>query len=245
MAVRMDAASLLWLALAAFIAGGVASIVGFGIGSILTPVLAIWIDAKLAVAAISIPHLAGTALRFWMLNGLVDRRVLWSFGVASAAGGLAGALVHTVFTSPVLLTVLAVLLLFVAAGELLGFSRQLVFRGAAAWIAGAASGLLGGLVGNQGGLRSAALLGFRMNRDTFIATATAIGLFVDAARMPVYFAVYAEQLRAIALPIVVATAGVIAGTLFGNRVLRRIPESSFRRVVAVLLLILGLAILMR
>ena len=47
--------------------------------------------------------------------------------------------------------------------------------------------MLGGLVGNQGGLRSAALLGFRLDRDTFVATATAIGLFVDGARMPIYF----------------------------------------------------------
>lgn len=121
----------------------------------------------------------------------------------------------------------------------------MVFRGPAAWIAGAVSGMLGGLVGNQGGLRSAALLGFRLDRDTFIATATAIGLFVDGARMPIYFYTYGARLPPLVNAIAIATAGVIAGTLFGGRVLKRIPEAAFRRVVAVLLAILGVALLWR
>ncbi|HEX6213649.1 MAG TPA: TSUP family transporter, partial [Vicinamibacterales bacterium] len=103
----MDASSWI-LGVAALVAGSIASIAGFGIGSVLTPTLSLWIDAKLAVAAISIPHLIGTAVRFWLLKGRVDRRVLWSFGIASAAGGVAGALLNAVFTSPVLLTLLAV-----------------------------------------------------------------------------------------------------------------------------------------
>jgi uncharacterized membrane protein YfcA len=242
---RMDATALALIAAAGFFAGGVAAIVGFGIGSIFTPLLSLWIDARVAVAAISIPHLIGTAVRFYLLEGRVDRRVLWSFGVASAIGGISGALLNTVFSSPALLQLLAVLLLFVGVGELTGFSRRIVFRGALAWVAGALSGLLGGIVGNQGGLRSAALLGFQMDRNTFVATVTAIGLMVDAARMPVYFVAYAGELRQLVMPIAVATIATIAGTVIGGRLLRRIPESWFRRIVAVVLLVLGVALLLR
>lgn len=241
----MDATALALIAAAGFFAGGVAAIVGFGIGSIFTPLLSVWIDARVAVAAISIPHLIGTAVRFYLLDGRVDRRVLWSFGIASAIGGISGALLNTVFSSPALLQLLAVLLLFVGVGELTGFSRRIVFRGAMAWIAGAISGLLGGIVGNQGGLRSAALLSFQMDRNTFVATVTAIGLMVDAARMPVYFVAYADELSKLVMPIAVATIATIAGTVIGGRLLRRIPESWFRRIVAVVLLVLGVALLLR
>jgi uncharacterized membrane protein YfcA len=241
----MDATALSILGFAAVIAGGIASIAGFGIGSVLTPTLSIWIDAKLAVAAISIPHFIGTAWRFWLLKGRVDRRALWSFGIPSAAGGLAGALLHNIATSSSLLVLLAVLLLFVAAGELTGFSRRLIFRGPAAWLAGALSGALGGLVGNQGGLRAGGLLGFRMDRDTFVATVTAIGLLVDTARLPVYLAVYGRELSAMLTAIAVSTAAVIIGTIVGGRVLQRIPENRFRGVVAVLLAILGIWLLTR
>jgi uncharacterized protein len=241
----MSASEHLLLAAASIIAAAIASISGFGIGSILTPVLSLWFDARLAVAAISIPHVIGTALRFAMLKGRVERRVMWSFGLASAAGGIAGALLGTVFDSSWLLVLLAILLLFVGLGEFIGYTRHLRFHGTTAWIVGAVSGVLGGLVGNQGGLRSAALLGFGLERHTFVATATAIALFVDGARMPVYFVTYGEELRQMTTAIVVSSAGVIAGTLFGQRVLQRIPEGVFRRVVAVLLVALGMALLWR
>ena len=81
------------------IAGAIASIVGFGIGSILTPLLSLRI-------------------------GLVYAALLILAGVSS----------------------------------LTSYSRKMRFGSKAAWIAGGISGVLGGLVGNQGGIRSTALL---------------------------------------------------------------------------------------
>lgn len=52
----------------ALVAGAIASIAGFGIGSILTPLLSLWLGTKLAVAAVSIPHFIGTALRFSLIR---------------------------------------------------------------------------------------------------------------------------------------------------------------------------------
>jgi uncharacterized membrane protein YfcA len=224
-------------------AGSIASIVGFAIGSLLTPVLALRVETKIAVAAVSIPHLVGTAVRFWRLRGHVDRRVLWSFGIASAAGGLTGALLHSWASSPWLSRVFGGLLIFVAVSEFTGLSRRMRFSGPFAMIAGALSGLLGGLVGNQGGIRSAALMDARMSKETFVATATAIGLIVDAARMPVYLVVERAALLQMWPLILLATAGVVTGTLLGTRLLARIPESAFRRIVAVILVVLGVYML--
>ena len=233
------------LIVASTIAGGIASVAGFGIGSILTPTLSLFMDGKLAVAVVAIPHLLGTALRLYTIGAKVDRHVMWSFGLASAAGGLAGALLHWQSSGRWLMALLGVSLIFVAVGELAGLTRRMRFHGAAAWIAGVVSGLLGGLVGNQGGIRSAALLGFSLSRDTFIATATAIGLFVDAARLPIYVVTLGGALWESRATIAIVSVGVIAGTLIGARVLRALPEATFRKVVAVVLAILGAALLVR
>jgi uncharacterized protein len=108
-----------------------------------------------------------------------------------------------------------------------------------AWIAGALSGLFGGLVGNQGGIRSAALLAFDTEKETFVATATAVGLVVDAARMPVYLVTERTELLRVAPLIAIAIVGVVLGTVAGSRILGRVPEQRFRPAVAVLLLGLG------
>lgn len=227
------------LALAAVLAGAVASVAGFGIGSLLTPLLAVRVGTQLAVAAVSIPHVFATALRFWRLRAHVDRRVLVSFGITSAAGGLAGALLHSFASNRALAVVFGVILLFVGLSELTGLARRMRFSGPVAWVAGAVSGVFGGLVGNQGGIRSAALLGFDVDKQAFVATATATGLVVDGARMPVYFATQAQEIAHVWPLVLIATVGTLVGTVVGVRTLRHIPENIFRRIVAIILLLLG------
>jgi uncharacterized membrane protein YfcA len=230
------------LVVSSAVAGGVvASVTGFGIGSLLTPALAWQMDARIAVAAVSIPHFIGTAFRFWLLGGGVDRRVLWSFGVMSAVGGLSGALLQEWASTPALMVLFGALLLFTAGAELTGLARRLQFQGPFAWMAGAASGMLGGLVGNQGGIRSAALLGVELPKHAFVATATAVGLMVDGARVPVYLWYMAPELNELRGFIGLAAVGVVAGTILGNRLLTGIPERMFRRIVAVVLALLGAA----
>ena len=89
-------------AVAAVIAGAIASISGFGIGSVLTPVLSSQFDVRLAIAMVSLPHLAGTFVRFLIVRTRIDRDVLLGFGAASAIGGLAGAALQTVVQSSAL-----------------------------------------------------------------------------------------------------------------------------------------------
>jgi uncharacterized protein len=233
----------LLVAVTAVLAGAMASVAGFGIGSLLTPLLALQTGTKLAVAAISIPHLAGTALRFWMLRRDVDRRVLRSFGLMSAAGGLGGAFLHTVAGGPLLTAVLGGLLVFAGMTGLTGLADRLRFGARTAWVAGTISGLLGGLVGNQGGIRSAAMLGFDVPKEAFVATATAVALLVDAARMPVYLATQGRDVLDVWPLVVVGTAGVLVGTMLGERLLRRVPEKRFRRVVSFTILALGVVML--
>jgi uncharacterized membrane protein YfcA len=221
------------------VAGTIASVAGFGIGSVLTPLLALELGTKLAVAAVSIPHVIGTAVRFWMLRGRVDRRTFVWFGLASAAGGLAGALLHADASNRGLGILLGALLVFAAISTLTGFMRRVHLGRRTAWLAGALSGAFGGLVGNQGGIRSAALLAFDGDKETFVATATAVGLIVDAARMPVYLATEQDALRTSWPLIVWATVGVLLGTFAGRRVLARVPDATFHRLVALLLFALG------
>jgi hypothetical protein len=231
------------LFLAAIVAGAIAALAGFGIGSVLTPLLALSVGTKEAVVAVSIPHLAATALRFWKLRGAIDRTVLKNFGIASAAGGLLGALLGARFSSPVLAYILGALLIFAGLTGLTGISRRMRFGRKAAWLGGAVSGVLGGLVGNQGGIRSAALLGFNLEARAFVATATAIALVVDGARMPVYFFSSPATVERLWLAIVAMVAGGVIGTLAGERVLARIPELYFRRLVSLLILALGVVML--
>lgn len=233
------------LFLVAFLSGGIAALSGFGIGSLLTPYLALFLPTKLAVAAVSIPHLAATALRFSRLRGHVDRNVLVQFGILSAVGGLAGAALHAAWESDVLRIVFGCLLVFAGVSGLTGILARARLSRSAAGAAGLLSGAFGGLVGNQGGIRAAALLAFPLSRDAFVATSTAVGLVVDFARMPIYFVTDGRALLDAAFPIGIMLGGVVAGTLWGGKLLRVIPEAWYPRVVSALIGLLGVYVLAR
>ena len=231
--------------LAGTLAGAVAAVSGFGIGSLLTPVLATHYGTKVAVAAVSIPHVIGTAVRFVKLREHVDRRTFIRFGILSAAGGLMGVLINARVNAPILSIVLGALLVFAGLIGLLGLAERVRLGRRTAWIAGLLSGLFGGLVGNQGGIRSAALMGFDLPKEAFVATATAVALVVDGARLPVYIWTEGSSLHPLWPEIVAATAGVLLGTVVGVRLLRRIPERVFRPSVSILLAALGVYMLLR
>jgi len=231
------------LVFVSILAGGIASISGFGIGSLLTPVLALRIGTSIAVAAVSIAHLMGTALRFWKWKQYINKQVLFSFGLTSAMGGLIGAWFHNIFQNIILTDIFGFLLVFAGITGLTGVSEKWRFRGPLAWVLGALSGLFGGLVGNQGGIRSAAMFGFDLKGKEFVATATGIALAVDIARMPVYFVLQWKEILKIWPLIALISIGVVIGTEIGVWVLPKIPENLFKRIVSGIILLIGVFVL--
>jgi uncharacterized protein len=227
----------------AVLSGATAAIAGFGIGSLLTPLLASRLGTASAIAAVAIPHAAATALRFWRLRRAVDWSVIRSFGLLSAAGGLAGALLYARLSSRALTIVLGVLLVATAVAGVTGWVTRWRATGARASTLGLLSGFFGGIAGNQGGLRAAALLGFGLAPAAYVATSTTVALLVDAARTPIYVWRAGATLIDLTIPIAVATAGVLAGTLLGERLLLGLPVDRFRRIVSALIGLLGLWLL--
>lgn len=231
------------LGIVAVLAGGIASLAGFGIGSLLTPLLALKVGTGVAVAGVSIAHFFGTALRFVFLRKHINKQVLLSFGITSAIGGLIGALLHNTLYNVVLTFIFGCLLVFAGTMGLTGLSDKLRFSGIFAWLAGGLSGLFGGLVGNQGGIRSASMLGFNLKQQEFVATATGIALMVDIARVPVYLAVQGELIASIWQFILLATIGVLIGTVAGGWVLKKIPEKIFKKTLSTIILLIGIFVL--
>jgi uncharacterized protein len=211
------------LFLIAVFAGATASVVGFGIGSLLTPLFALEVGTSVAVAAVTVPHALATAVRCWRLRRQVDRAVLRRFGVLSAAGARAGGL-----------------LILTALAQLSGWTRHWQPKGPLVGVFGVISGFFGGVAGNQGGLRAAALTAFHLSPSAFVATATAAGLMVDAARTPIYLWQAGPRLAELWAPIAIAAAGVLLGTIIGERILLGLPPKRFARIVGGAIGVLGL-----
>jgi hypothetical protein len=70
-------------------------------------------------------------------------------------------------------------LILTAVAQLTGWSSRWHPQGPLVGVLGVLSGFFGGVAGNQGGMRAAALTAFGLEPAAFVATATATGLLVD------------------------------------------------------------------
>jgi uncharacterized protein len=228
----------------AIVFGATATVVGFGIGSLMTPFLAIRFGTTTVVALATLPHAAATAVRCWRLRSHVDRPVVGRFGLLSAAGALAGALFYTRLGPGTLTRVLGGLLLLTAVGQLAGWTSRWHPREPVVALFGLVSGCFGGIAGNQGGLRSAAMTTFGLSPIGFVATPTATGLLVDAVRTPVYLWYSAPVLLTFWALIMVATVGVLIGTIVGERLLLGLSPRRFGQTIGAAIGALGIWMLL-
>jgi uncharacterized membrane protein YfcA len=215
---------------------------GFGVGTVLTPVFAFFYDVRTAVFLVAIVHLANNLLKLGLFIRHVDREVLKRFGLVSLAGALIGSLLQGTIGGG---SVRIILALFLVASGIMEFlpqrssfklPRRFDFAG------GFASGLLGGLIGNQGAIRSAYLLNYSLSKEAFVATATAIAIVIDLTRIPVYLYQQASQFSEASTTLLIVTAVAFAGTLIGKQLLTKISLERFRMTVAGFLVVMGIAL---
>lgn len=156
-----------------------------------------------------------------------------------------GALLQSWAPSVILTVVFGGLMVFAGISNLLGWPDKLDIKGWWRGVVGVLSGLFGGLVGNQGGLGVVGLVGFKLTKTQFVATATAVALAVDVFRVPVYVAAKGTELERLIPEIVIMSAGVVIGTLLGAPLLRRLPERYFKVVLSVVLIVAGILVVAR
>jgi len=247
--------TLLLITAGAAVASAFTFLTGFGLGTILLPVFLLAMGPALAVAAVAPVHLFHNLGKFTLLRAHVDRRILVQFGapalVAAALGawGLARltdlpelgiwSLFGKTFSLCPLKLVIGLSLAVFSGWELLGGGGGV--RRVPLWVGGFASGLLGGLTGHQGAIRSAFFLGKNLPKETFIATGAAVACAVDITRIAVYLQLLQLLGGAIPWPVVGAgMAGAVVGLMIGRMSLHRISGEGFRRLVGVGLLVFGM-----
>ena len=211
----------------------------------------------LAVAAVAPVHLFHNLGKFLLLRSHVDRRILVQFGLPALGAAAVGAwglvrltdlpelgtwaLFGKTFALCPLKLVIGLSLAVFSGWELLGGGGGI--RGVPLWTGGLASGLLGGLTGHQGAIRSAFFLGKDLPKETFIATAAAVACAVDITRIAVYVQLFRSLGGSIPWPVVGAgIAGAAVGLWVGRIGLRKAPAAIFRRIIGIALMVFGLGL---
>lgn len=255
---------LLIIGIAALLTAGLTFFSGFGLGTILMPVFALFFPLPLAIAATAVVHFANNIFKFGLMAKQADWRVVTRFSVPAAIAAMVGASLLNLFDQmpvvasyvlggskfevTVVKAVIGALIVAFALLELSARFQALSFPPRWLPLGGMLSGFFGGLSGNQGALRSAFLLKAGLSKDAFVATGVVSAVIVDAARLTVYgtgfIAGHLAQSRALLAPVVAGTLCAFVGSFAGKRVLRKVTLRTVQIAVAAAMLLIGTGLVM-
>lgn len=243
----------LLVALAAALASGLTLFSGFGLGTLLTPVFAIFFPLEAAIAMTALVHVANNLYKLSLFGKFAERGVLLRFGLPAIFAAIAGAwlLQNLAGMEPLFSYMMgersfSVTPLKLSFAFLLGLFAVLELAPLPPLnprylpVGGVLSGFFGGLSGHQGALRSAFLSRALESRDAFLGTGIAIACLVDLTRLPFYLAKTPWDAMLNEMPMLLtATLAALAGARLAAKLAPKMTMKAIQRLVAVMLFALA------
>ncbi len=247
------------ICIAAFLTSILTFFSGFGLGTILMPVFALFFPVEIAIALTGVVHFANNLFKMALVGKHTDKQVLLRFGIPAILASFAGAwllmqisgfqplfsyhLGEKQFEVTPLKLVIAILLLFFSLFEVIPRFQKIQFSKNKQILGGLLSGFFGGLAGIQGALRSAFLIKSGLSKEAYIATGVVIASLVDITRLTVY----AERFSSTGLNenvglIVYAIISAVIGAIIGKMLLQKITLGIIQNFVTVMLVIISVSL---
>ena len=247
------------IAFASFAAALLTFFSGFGLGTLLMPVIALFFTPAVAIAITAVVHFANNILKFFLVAKSADLKTLIYFGVPAVLFAFFGAYLlgllssvetlygYTLFgknftVTPIKLTI-GVLILFFVMLELLPYFSKIALDKRWLPLGGALSGFFGGLSGNQGAFRSMFLLKAGLGKEAFVATGVVLAVMVDSARMILYKESFLGSADIEWGMVATAAIAAFMGTFAGNRLLKKVSIDFIRTVVSALLIVISFGLI--
>lgn len=248
------------IVVAAFVGALLTFFSGFGLGTILTPIFALFYPIEYAVIMTALVHFANNILKIILVGKSINKNVLFSFGFTSILGAIIGSLLLGYFYSEkdsinysllkmefntsqakLLLGTLMIVFSFIEVfAEKLTTNLTLKNMG----LGGFVSGLFGGLSGNQGAIRSFFLSKINLSAAEYIATGTAIALMVDISRIGVYFNTNVSFDFKFSINILLVMISAFAGTIIGKKYLKKVNKKAINFLIAFFLIAIGFGLIL-
>jgi len=233
----------------AFLASLLTFFSGFGLGTLLMPIVGLFFPLPIAIALTAIVHFSNNLFKFFLLLRHNDYGILIRFGVPAMVCAFLGAWcleLLSVWTWSVSYSIFGftctVAPLKMMIGLVIAFFLFLELRPdlhiphtfKKLWIGGVLSGFFGGLSGHQGAFRSLFLAHNNLSKEIFLATGVSIAVVVDISRLTLYAKHWQSALSQWEL-ITIAIFSAFLGTLIGKYFLKKVSIDTIRRMVALML----------
>lgn len=245
--------------LTVFIGSSLTLVSGFGLGTLLMPVMAIFFPLDTAILLTAWVHLANNLIKFAFYYKHISWPILLRFAPTAIIGAYLGAFTldflkdwNSTLEIPALhiqTSVFQFILGFVlglfAIIEWLPQEKRFSFPTTLLPLGGAISGFFGGLSGHQGALRSAFLLRANLSKEVLIGTGIVIATCIDVTRITQYlnFEKQATLMDNISL-LVSAVIVAFLGVFLTQRWIQKVTIAWLQKSIAIFLILFSIAMML-
>ena len=235
----MDLTLVVFSLAATFFAAALTVPAGFGLATMITPVVFLWLDPHEAVAVVGIVHGSHNAWKLKVLRESVDFEAVKRYGWAMVLGALIGAALNTAVEADPLLLIVGIALVMLPLLSITEGWTNYRLPEAEDRIGGFGSGFFGGLTGHQGALRAMFLQKRLPDKSEYAATAAVLALVVDMTRVPVYVALEGWQILDAGWLILGLVLAAVLGVQLGKRWLKKWKSAAIRNGILVAIVASG------
>lgn len=222
------------------IASGIGTMTGFGTSTIMIPVLLLFYPVPQTLFFVGIIHFFSNVWKLLLFRKGVRWKLILSFGIPGIVATYLGA--SLVFNVPatVLSRILGCFLILYVVYLFAKGSFKVKPNIVIGACGGALSGFFAGIFGIGGAVRGLFLTAFDLPKAVYISTMGAIALVIDVTRLTTYFRHGARlpTMLFYGLPIFIITS--LFGATIAKRIVDKIPQEYFRKIIAVFLLLMGI-----
>jgi hypothetical protein len=232
---------------------------GFGLGTILTPVLILFFPVEIAIALTGIVHLLNNFFKISLVGKQINWKVGIKFGIMAVIGAFIGAQLLLLLSSDTILYsytfhnkkisitlikfIISLLMIVFALFDVIPALKKIQFDENKLYPGGLISGFFGGLSGNQGALRSMFLMRCGLSKESFIATGILIACMVDITRLSVYFSRLSSiDIQSNLTLLISAILSAFAGAYLGSKLLKKVTFSFVQYTVTIMIIVLAIGL---
>ena len=228
----------------ALIAEIIGTVGGFGSSVFFVPLGNFYFDFHSVLGLTAIFHLSSNLSKIFLFKKGLDKKLLLNIGVPAVFFVVLGGLLSKYVRSSLLEIILGLFLvgfslLFLVKSEIsVSPNKKNAIAG------GVFSGFSAGLLGTGGAIRGLTMAAFNLKKSVFIATSAFIDFMIDFSRTFVYYNNgYIHKHDLIYVPFLLVIG--LLGSFVGKKLLIFIPQSKFRRLSLIFILIIGMVTLVQ
>ncbi len=226
---------LILLSLLTLLASVIGTISGFGISSIMIPIMSLFYPLPLTLLFVAIIHLFGDIWKIVFFRRSANWRIILLFGIPGILFSYVGATMSFNVPANTLKQLLGGFLLVYVLFLIYQQNWKLTATNSSSILGGSLSGIFAGIFGVGGAVRSAFLMAYNLPKEMFIFTSGMIALFVDVTRITKYLMGGTTMPVNFLYILFVLVPLSLLGAYIAKRIVDKVSQKLFRIIIAVLL----------